>query len=138
MAHSVNTSKKWHQLARKLYVGVKATDVIPTLNTEDVSASSNSAKATLFNNYFTSKGLKSIPHALYPSLPLNTSKVLSNVHFDQNDICKALAMLDPSKSTGPDGITNLVLRNSSSTSVYFIQKILGDWRYPPKLGKQRM
>lgn len=111
MAHSVNSSKKWYKLAKKLYIGAESTNIIPTLNTASVSATNDFEKATLLNNTFTSKGSTSISHPTFPCLPLNTSKVLSNVTITLQDVSNILATLDTSKSTGPDGITNIVLKN---------------------------
>ena len=82
---------------------------MPPINDGVRSVSDAADKADLFNHSFASK-FKCATDVSYPKFPSRSNTSLFDVHLDEHCILSALSELDPSKSVGPDGIQNVILR----------------------------
>ena len=86
----------------------------PIMQLHSVSTSSDQEKADLFNKYF----FCVFSHhslSMYPFSP--PSRTLSSIEVSPSDVYQALGSLDPSKSTGIDGIGPRVLKFCSAALV---------------------
>ena len=74
-----------------------------------LSASTNSDKAYLFNNYFFSVYAPPMLCSILP--PLDSLSVLNDIQISHGDILTALTHLDPSKAIGVDGFGPQLFRS---------------------------
>lgn len=130
-------SKKWHQLAKDLYISSAVSSVVPKLIYNTETYDTDEGKAAILNECFTNRANK--PMCFFPSIPPRTEKVISDVHIDISSISATLASLDTSKATGPDEISNLLLRNcheALATPLWLLFRqaleigtLPSDWKY---------
>ena len=85
---------------------------VPTLFSNGVEVSDNREKASLLNNFFYDCfNTKSPPLSVTPS-NLSTSDCLPELLCSEAEVYDLIVGLDPSKSTGPDGISPKMLRGT--------------------------
>ncbi|KAF2347872.1 Endonuclease/exonuclease/phosphatase [Trinorchestia longiramus] len=86
----------------------------PLIDSEGSTQTNNRSKAKIHNTYFTSvfthEDLTEIPQ---PQV-LNTQEILSDSVFTVEEVKEQLSILNPYKSTGPDGLGPRILRESQS------------------------
>ena len=88
----------------------------PVITFNNHIAKSPREKAEIFNTYFCSvfrPTKTTVNPEVSTSLPL-TSTQLSDITISEEDVVQHLSILDPSKATGPDGISGRVLKECSS------------------------
>ena len=75
-----------------------------------------SDKANLMNNFFQSKTVLNEQNATLPNLPDNTfpNLHLDNIIFSQLEVESVLKTLVTGKASGPNGLSNRILRELSS------------------------
>ena len=107
--------KKWWNLSKR-FLGSKLNQSIPPLLENGTVISSNAEKCEVFNNYFANQC--KLPHEddpmPLPDFSYRTDARLSEFQIDENDVKKVLQSLKSSSATGPDGIGNLILKNTAS------------------------
>ena len=102
-------SKEYWRLVKQLY-GCKIKNSIPPLTVNNQIYSSAEEKCKIFNDYFTNKA--KLPDTM-PSLPQQrrlTNSSLYSLSFSESEVLKVLKGLDIAKATGPDGISNRLLK----------------------------
>ena len=86
----------------------------PTMYLNSIPAITDSEKASLFNQYFHSVSTSS-SYVLPPMSSFPTpNATLNNIDITEKDIFDALCSLDPSKASGPDGISQKILKFCSN------------------------
>ena len=124
--------KRWFNLSRKLYHGSAHSQEIPPLLVGDQSISDEKEKADLLNTTFTRMGGRN--GHVFKALPCRTALTISSIELNLPALQKSLRSLDPSKSVGPDGITNAVLRGCAHSLDYplllLFKKSLAQGRLP--------
>lgn len=112
----------------------------PSVHLNSSSASSDSGKASLFNQYFNStfSKPKPFPSPGYTDQPTSSSATLCQIEFSESDVYKALASLDQHKAKGIDGISPKTLARCApalSEPVYYLfslcthhQSLPEEWR----------
>ena len=82
----------------------------PTMYLNSIPSITDSEKASLFNQYFHSV-FTSSSYVLPPMSSLPTpNATLNNIDITEEDVFDALCSLDPSKASGPDGISQKILK----------------------------
>ena len=107
---NLSTRESW-KLSKHI-LGEKADCNIPPLMHNNILVSEDETKANLFNDYFASISSLDTDGVL-PQLPRFTFKTDSRIELVQTTdiwVDKLLSLLNPNKSTGPDGIGNWVLK----------------------------
>ena len=86
------------------------------------------------NNYFVKTSTINDTDLEVPPVTLRTENRLSEVNIDEHEIVKILKMLDINKATGPDGISNRVLRECATVLCYplclMFNKLVGNGHFP--------
>ena len=122
MDTSVGENKYW-KIAKEVY-GSKKVMGIPALMVDNKPKTTSIAKATCFNKYFEEQQtLPQIPfnHQMPPIL-FKTDSRLSNIQTMEEEVLKVLKSLDVGKATGPDGISNKLIKETAT----IISKPLSD------------
>ena len=107
-----------HNNSSKIYSYIRTlsrnSGLPPVMYLDSISATTNSDKAELFNQFFHSV-FSSTTFTLPPTSCLPTpSKSLSVIEISESDIMEVLKHLDPSKAHGPDSIGPNILKYCSS------------------------
>lgn len=110
------TPKKYWSIVRSL-CGDKVKGPLPTIIEEGVSFSSDLEKARLLSNYFAGQShLPSLPPGFsLPEFDYLTDSRLNDVIFSRVQVKKVLESLDPNKATGPDKISNRILKYTAAS-----------------------
>ena len=106
--------KKWWNLSKSI-LGCKLHPSIPPLIENDNIISNNSEKAEVFNQYFASQ-CRTPADDNSPQLPdfaYRTDARLDPFLLNENDVLKVTASLKTSSATGPDGLSNFLLKQTS-------------------------
>ena len=119
---SQNNAKSWYKLTKTLFFGQAVSTCIPALKSNDKFVESDADKANILNDTFLSRG-STADSQKYPVFPTRRSKLFSDCSFDQKAVENCLIALDISKSTGPDGVQNIVLKNCASSLSYPLYSI---------------
>ena len=108
------SAKDYWRLTKELY-GNKIKTGIPSLIIGDKVISSAEEKCRIFNDHFTKKS--KLPDQLpqIPNIATNTEHSLINITFTRDEVLKTLKNLDISKASGPDGISNTLLKRTAPT-----------------------
>ena len=87
---------------------------IPPLIIDDTVYSSAEDKCHIFNEHFAKKS--TLPNILPPIPPFEvlTDASLDSLTFSEDDVHKVLKNLDTSKATGPDGVSNTLLKKCAN------------------------
>ena len=97
----------------KLFAHIRSVthqDILPPkVFMDSISASTDSDKANLFNNYFFSVYTPPMSCSIPP--PPDSLSVLNDIQISHSDIYTALTHLDPSKAIGIDGFGPQILRS---------------------------
>ena len=101
--------------SQKLYNYIKNLQKLKTntthkLHLDDVYATTDLEKATLFNQYFHSVFTQSILFAFLQQALLQIQSCINDVSISESEVYTALSSLNPSKYTGPDGIGPKILK----------------------------
>ncbi|KAF2355969.1 hypothetical protein FHG87_013272, partial [Trinorchestia longiramus] len=92
---------------------LKRDTIGPLIDSEGLTPTNNKSKAKILNTYFTSvfthEDLTEIPQ---PHI-LNTQEILSDGVFTVEEIEEQLSILNPYKSTGPDGLGPRILKETA-------------------------
>lgn len=108
----ISSKDYWHT-AKQIYKA-KSNSGIPTLTDNNKSFSTSIEKANLLNDYFASQQSLSNFNTI-PTLPnpqLVTNKELQNITATEEEVKKILKSLDTSKASGPDSISNTMLKEA--------------------------
>ena len=107
-------NRKWWKTVRQV-TGDKVCTSIPPLIENGVSLTDPCVKAAIFNQYFTSQCTKPTGAENHPLPPFEyeTQARLSDMSFSIPEVKKILKSLDVNKATGPDGISNFLLKNTA-------------------------
>ena len=103
------TVKKYWKLVKSVY-GSKQTISIPPLIENGSPISSDEDKAELLNEYFTSQTIPPETNVPLPETTYLTDARLDSVNITPHIVRKILKNLNPSKASGPDFISNRVLK----------------------------
>ena len=108
------SSKDYWHTAKQIFKAKSHTG-IPSLTDNNISYTTSGEKANLLNNFFASQ--QTIPSNIpvLPNLVLETNATLSTVIATENEILKILNSLDKKKATGPDGISNTLLKETATS-----------------------
>ena len=104
--------KKWWHLVKNVYGNTKES-TIPNLLVNDSVIEDTIDKCKLFNEYFADQTSLDDSNATLPVLNIQAPR-LEIPPLLPETIAKVLKSLNTSKSTGPDGISNELLRNISA------------------------
>ena len=83
-----------------------------------IPAITDSEKASIFNQYFHSV-FTSSSYVLPPMTFPTPNASLNNIDITEEDVFDALYSLDPSKASGPDGISQKIQKNFQLLSVAY-------------------
>ena len=103
------TSKSYWKLVKSVY-GNKQHVSIPPLLENGVLINSDTEKANLLNAYFTSQTIPPDSNMPLPDFEFLTNARLNNIVITPSLVKRVLSNLDPSKASGPDEISNRVLK----------------------------
>lgn len=112
------TSSKTFWKLNKLVLGQKATPGIPDINHNGTMVSDPATKASLLNVYFASQCSLPAGSDADPLPDLGepaTDSTLQHITILADEARKVLRSLDVSKASGPDGISNRVLRECADS-----------------------
>ena len=107
-------NRKWWKTVRQV-TGDKVCTSIPPLIENGVSLTYPCVKAAIFNQYFTSHCTQPPGAENHPLSPFEyeTQARLSDMSFSIPEVKKILKSLNVNKATGPDGISNILLKNTA-------------------------
>jgi hypothetical protein len=105
--------KKYWKLAKEIY-GSKKTMGIPALTVGNKVITTSIDKASCFNKYFAEQQtLPQIPfNQQMPPIIFITNSRLGNIITTEDEVTKAIKSLDIGKATGPDGISNKIIKET--------------------------
>ena len=109
MNSSSTTSKQWFKLSKKL-TNQNKTNSIPTLVSNGIEATTDEDKADLLNSFFCNQSLLDDRNHDPPLTPHLTHSTLSEITITPQDVKDAIALIDPSKASGPDLISPRLLK----------------------------
>ncbi len=102
--------KKWWKITKEIYNGKIDSAIPPLTRTDGSFASSDDDKCSLLNDYFSKQCSVNSSNVQLPVFSYITDQRLNNINLTPDNILKILRNLDVSKATGPDGISNRILR----------------------------
>jgi hypothetical protein len=107
------SSKKWWKMAKSLNNGQNnSVNNTPLIDGNSI-ITDNLDKANLLNTFFVSQSHLEDTQAQLPSTIINPELLIEQKVILPEEVYEILANLDISKSTGPDGISNKLLRDAS-------------------------
>ncbi len=110
-----NDPKNFWKIAKQIY-GNKTKNTIPTIIDGAQQHSTPGSKANTLAEYFASQSQRPILPDNYelPDIPeLQEEDKLSNIEITEHEVLDVLKQLKLGKSTGPDGISNEILKMSA-------------------------
>ena len=111
LSDETSTPKKWWSVINSL-TGNKRKESIPPLQKPDgQTVFSDFEKCQLFNEYFIEQTQLNDTNVEVPPVTKLTDARISNMLFEISDVRKEFEKLNVSKATGPDGISNKIIRN---------------------------
>jgi hypothetical protein len=108
----------------KAFMGVKTDSNIPTIIDQGVSYVTSLSKAELFADYFASQS--SIDHLEIPNLPPVHTDVpfsLNSIYLSDVEVYSILKKLNTKKATGPDNISNHILKECAISLSFPLQQL---------------
>ena len=107
------SSKQYWNITKQLY-GNKVHAGIPPLKKNGVVYTSSEDKCNIFNKTFTEKAKLPETKPNLPPLQFKTDQRLDSIETTEEEVQKILKSLDISKSNGPDGISNRLLKQTAA------------------------
>ena len=117
------TTKKYWSIIKEISGNKKSMSIPPILE-DGQYISTNKEKATLFNNFFVKhcRLPQTIPEL--PAFESKTNATISNIRVNDDLVLKQLLSLDVNKATGPDGISNTILKNIAPGIYKHLSKLI--------------
>ena len=115
-------SKRWWQTVKWL-LGKGGDTSYPSLNINDKNINLNKEKAEAFNNFFLSHSSIDESNAVLPD-DNEFPEGISNIVATENEVHDLLKCIDPSKSTGPDGVSPRLLKEAGVAIVPSLTKLM--------------
>jgi hypothetical protein len=116
--------KKYWSIVHSL-CGNKMRRNIPTIVEESITYSTDAEKSELFSEYFANQSY--LPplseNFTLPDFEFVTACKLNIVNFDTAKVLKVISKLNVNKATGPDNISNLILKNTATSLTEPLTKI---------------
>jgi hypothetical protein len=78
-------------------------------NIDDI-ACDDSDKCELLNKYFSSISKLDEENVTLPQFDSKSNNIIHEIHITENEIIDVIQILDPNKATGPDKISNKMLK----------------------------
>ncbi len=103
-------SKQWWHVVKTFFKQDCKQSSQPPLESNGAFISDDKEIAELFNNYFTAQATVTDPEKELPTLRLS-DVLMEDIHILPKEITDQLSSLNTSKSTGPDGINNKILKS---------------------------
>ena len=113
-SHS-NDKKQFWKVIRHFVKGNCTSSSIPPLNSFPVTGQnefcfSSEDKAELLNKYFTSISTVNDENVALSAFEYKSQNRLSSITCTQHEVASLIELLNPNKATGPDGISNKMLK----------------------------
>ena len=124
LVKSRNTKEWWGTV--KDMLGRGGQDTYPTMHnsSENTFVSDNKSKADLFNSFFLSHSNIDTSHAELPADEVfQNAPFLENIVTTEAEVADLLKCIDPTKATGPDGISPRLLKEAGLTIVPSLTKL---------------
>ena len=111
----------WRVLKHKANIAMH--NDIPVLMHNDFTFETDIGKATCFNEYFTQistvvNSSNELTSVFEPLHDLPNDAILSCIRITEEQIAKAIQQLDPGKATGPDSISNVIIKACGDSLSY--------------------
>ena len=118
-------SKKWWSTVKTM-LGREADDSYPAMRngTDNSYVTNNKCKADLFNNFFLSHSNIDTSNAVLPNPDFNSTHVIDHIMATPSEVTDLLKSLDPSKATGPDGISSRLLKEAGVAIVPSLTRLI--------------
>ena len=108
------SSKDWWATL-KTFISPNSNSVIPPLETNGIICTDELEKANIFNNFFQSQTLLNDHNAIIPDFPPQLYRSeLSTISLSPPEVESVLKILKVGKASGPNGLSNYILRELSS------------------------
>ena len=108
------SSKDWWATL-KTFISPNSNSAIPPLETNGIICTDELEKANIFNNFFQSQTLLNDHNAIIPDFPPQLYRSeLSTISLSPPEIESVLKILKVGKASGPNGLSNYILRELSS------------------------
>ena len=116
--------KKYWSIVNSL-CGNKTRRNIPTITEGNKTYTTDFEKSELFSEYFASQSYLPPPPENFslPNFEYITESKLTTIHFESAKVVKAMLDLDINKASGPDNISNLILKNTATSLAEPLTKI---------------
>ena len=110
-----NDKKQFWKVIRHFVKGNCTSSSIPPLNSFPVTGQnefcfSSEDKAELLNKHFTSISTVNDENVALPAFEYKCQNRLSSITCTQHEVASLIELLNPNKATGPDGISNKMLK----------------------------
>ena len=111
-------SKQWWGTVNKL-LGKGGNDSYPAMKSAlgDSFVTENKAKADLFNSFFLSHSNIDTTNANLPDTENEPAYILNDIVVTEPEVLDLIKCIDPSKATGPDGISPRLLKEAGMSIV---------------------
>jgi hypothetical protein len=108
------SSKNYWKLVKNC-LGNKQSSSIPSMMENDLLIDEDTDKAELLNNYFAAQAQTPISNTPLPPFSYLTESRLSDINITPHSVKQVLLSLDISKATGPDNISNKILKECADS-----------------------
>ena len=107
--------KQYWRIAKSLY-GAKLDSSIPAILENNCAYSTSVDKCEIFNKYFVEQTDLEVPlgHSL-PDMEPETNLKLDSIETNETEVSSLLKKLNTNKASGPDNISNTVLKNCAES-----------------------
>ena len=122
ISNEKSTSKNWWKCLKQLR-GNAVDDSIPPLVVNDRIINDNTEKSNIFNDFFASHSTLDPLLDTDPGVPPPSNSTIQPLVLTSFEIFKILSALDTNKATGPDGISNKLLREAAPSISDVLAKI---------------
>ena len=111
-----NNKKDFWKIVKHFTTKKDSVSSIPPLSTPTASGAhlwhvTDEEKAGCLNSYFASVSSLDDSHAVLPPFTELTDKALDNIDITEDEINYIIVNLDPNKASGPDLISNKMIKN---------------------------
>ena len=122
LTNQTTLPKTYWKLTKAIY-GTKQISGIPTLIDKNLYISNDQEKADLLNDYFVHQSLLPTTHTILPPLTYITQSRLSTINITPEIVWKLLLKLDTSKATGPDCVSNKLLKSCADSLCFPLSEL---------------